>query len=119
MVQRHITINLGNGTDSVIFEYGDTTWNSTWRARRLAGRGPPTTSGFGTSGTGTWPTVDRASTPVADTLITNVETLTVNGGTGDDTIDAGNIYRHDGDDLIPVGPRRTTSPPRPPRWRRT
>ncbi|HKZ75194.1 MAG TPA: hypothetical protein VJ259_00875 [Actinomycetota bacterium] len=98
-----ITVSLGNGTDSLVLEYGDTTWNSSGGPVPLADPGLGQAMGFGTSGTGTVASLDAAGGP-GELLVTNTENFTVNGGTGSDVVDAGNLIDITAGNPIPDPP---------------
>jgi Ca2+-binding RTX toxin-like protein len=87
----NITVNLGNGSDSFTVDYGGFT-------------SPPYTTTFGDPATPDYPNLGTSATGAlvmdldsfvpadAEVRVDNAETVRINGGAGNDTIDAGNDW---------------------------
>lgn len=94
-----ITADLGNGTDSLVFEYGDTVWNSAGGPVPLPDPGLNQNMGLGSTSSGTVVSLDAAGGP-GDMLFNNIENLTANGGSGNDAVDAGNLVNITATDVL-------------------
>jgi Ca2+-binding RTX toxin-like protein len=82
MASENVTVNLGNGNDTLVLEYGGLA------APAVADPGTNDSVRLGGSaGSGLVGALDGGTT--AGLLVVNAETITVDGGNGNDTIDAG------------------------------
>jgi Ca2+-binding RTX toxin-like protein len=84
MTGENITVDLGNGNDTLILEYGGLA------SPAVADPGTNDTAHLGGSAGGGL-VGDLNNDNTADLLIGNAETITVDGGNGNDTLNAGNL----------------------------
>lgn len=87
----NMTIDLGNGNDTLTFEYGATVWNSTPAPTPIAEfvANNQVVLGAGAGGS-TIADLDAAN-PGGDVSFNHVETTNLNMGAGNDVVDAGNL----------------------------
>src|SRR5581483_11408950 len=95
-----MTVDLGSGNDSLIIDYGG--FQSPPYAAPFADPGFPDYPDLGTSAGGQLVIDTDTNIAVsADILVNNAENVTINGGNGNDTFDAGNDWDIAAKDLIP------------------
>jgi Ca2+-binding RTX toxin-like protein len=91
MAGDNLNVDLGNGNDSLILEYGDTVWNNTGGPTNIP---DPATNdavavGAGPGGTSIVNFNAGPGGTSADLWVLNAENFTINGGAGTDVVNAG------------------------------
>lgn len=111
MSDENVTVDLGNGTDSLTLQYAETTWEDFFGViTNLVDISGGDTVNLATASAGGDGIGDMDDDLIADLRIDNSENITVSTGFGDDTVNAGLTGPFGGGDFV-IDPREADVAP--------